>query len=478
MTDNSVAAGPGLWKNRNWVLLWSGQSISIVGDFVFDTTVVIWVATRIAVGETWAPLAVGGVLAAALIPVVVVGPFAGVFVDRWDRRHTMLVTDLIRAGLILSLVALPALQDRLSQGAQLTIVYIVVALAASASQFFNGSRFGVMVSVVRPDQMQSASGALQSSGALAGIIGPPLAAPLLFSTGVDLALAINAASFVVSFLTVWALRGAFRPESTGSGREDSFRREFREGLRFFARSRLLRALLTSVVVVTVGVGAVNALDVFFVTENLHQDAGKLGILGAALSVGSLIGAMLATAIGHRVKPGKLLWIMLIVTGLGIIAYARTTGLVSAAIVLGLCGIPLALVNSSGGPLVLRSTPQPLLGRVMAVFNPIQQTAGIGGMLVATYLASNQLRNLDTTVLGLHIGRIDAFFMIAGLLFIVAGLWVSVPMREADTQPPPADPATEAVEAAELAPLVPDTAAGTVPPARPPVEPLDITMSAD
>jgi MFS family permease len=453
-------ADKGLWANRNWRLFWTGQTISMLGDWVFDTTVVLWVATRIAKGETWAPLAVGGVLAAALVPVVLVGPFAGVFVDRWDRRRTMLATDLIRAGLILGLLILLPFEDGLSQAAQLTTVYAVVALAAAASQFFNGSRFGVLAAVVPPDDQPRASGAVQSSAALAGIIGPPLAAPLLFTAGVGWALAINAASFLVSFATVAAMRGVFRSESEAAGREESFWREFREGVRYFAGNRVLRALLISVMVVTVGVGAVNALDVFFVTDNLHADAGNLGVLSAAISIGTLAGALCATIIGNRVKPATMFWIMLIATGAVLIGYARTTSMLPAAIILGLAGIPLGLLNSSGGPMLLQSTPRSLIGRVMAVFNPFQQVAGIAGMLLATYLASNQLRDLDATVAGVHFGRIDSIFVVAGLLFIGAGIWAIRPLGTFAPVEKPTDPAVEA----EIQPLVPEGAAAPRPPA--------------
>ncbi|HEY7358333.1 MAG TPA: hypothetical protein VH590_17755, partial [Ktedonobacterales bacterium] len=70
--------------NRNFGLLWSGQSISNIGDFVFSTTLVLWIASIIARGQTWAPLAVSAVLLATSVPTLLIGPVAGVFVDRWD----------------------------------------------------------------------------------------------------------------------------------------------------------------------------------------------------------------------------------------------------------------------------------------------------------------------------------------------------------------------------------------------------------
>jgi hypothetical protein len=76
--------------NRNFALLWWGQAISSIGDYAWDTALVLWIATFLAKGRSWAPLAVSGVLLAAALPQIVVGPIAGVFVDRLDKRRTMI----------------------------------------------------------------------------------------------------------------------------------------------------------------------------------------------------------------------------------------------------------------------------------------------------------------------------------------------------------------------------------------------------
>jgi MFS family permease len=103
-TPTAPAKKPGLFINRNFGLLWIGQTISYVGDFVFDTTLVFWIATSLVRGQSWAPLAVSGVLLAVSVPVFAVGPLAGVFVDRWDKRRTMLAMDALRAMLVFLLL--------------------------------------------------------------------------------------------------------------------------------------------------------------------------------------------------------------------------------------------------------------------------------------------------------------------------------------------------------------------------------------
>jgi MFS family permease len=92
--------------NRNYARLWSGQAVSTVGDYVFDTTLVLWVGTVLARGRTWAPIAVSGILLAVGLAILLVGPLAGVFVDRWNRKATMMrPIDLIYTGTGLLIVA-------------------------------------------------------------------------------------------------------------------------------------------------------------------------------------------------------------------------------------------------------------------------------------------------------------------------------------------------------------------------------------
>lgn len=428
----------GLWRNRNWRLLFAGGAISVLGDQIFDVTIVLWVATVIAKGQTWAPMAVGGALIAVAAPVFLIGPFAGVFVDRWDRRRTMIVTDLVRAALVAALLVLPALGSRVPALTQLVVVYAVLALASASAQFFNGARFGILAVALAPDDQPRASASTQATMAIAAIVGPPIAAPLLFTVGVGWALVANAASFLLSYVFTLRMRVDARPTADRPAEAPSFRREFIEGARFFVRNRVLRGLMICVIVAQLGIGAINALDVFFVTENLHAAATSLGILSAAFGVGTIVGALAAAAIGSRIRPGLQFWVGLLLTGVGVIAYSRASSLTVGIVILLFAGIPLAMVNSVGGPIMLSVTPQHLLGRVMSVFNPIQQLVSIVGMAVVTYLASTVLRGLDTSILGVHFGRIDVMFFVSGLLIAVAAAWVAFSLRPG-AAPPPEEP---------------------------------------
>ncbi|HEX6507604.1 MAG TPA: MFS transporter, partial [Chloroflexota bacterium] len=148
MDTSTPQTGPSVKRsspliNRNFALLWVGQGISNVGDTLFDTTLILWIATQLAGRFSWAPLAVSGVLLAVMIPTVLLGPVAGAFVDRWDKRRTMIWMDGIRAGLIVLLVPLTGLVPGMGSvpvGWQLTSIYAVVLLATTCSLFFGPSR--------------------------------------------------------------------------------------------------------------------------------------------------------------------------------------------------------------------------------------------------------------------------------------------------------------------------------------------------
>jgi MFS family permease len=418
----------GLRHNRNWHRLWLAQAVSLTGDSVFDITIMLWVASVIAKGRPWAPAAAGGVLIAAAVPVLVVGPLAGVWIDRWDRRRIMLTADACRAVLIASLLLVPALGHRLPLGAELAVVYAVVAAESAFAQFFNPSRLATLGLIVAPVDRPQASGMLQATSSTASIIGPPLAAPVLFTLGVQWALVIDAVSFLISFA---AIRSVHPPTAAGRRPERSgFLAEFRAGLRFFGASRVLVALSVGIVICTLGTGALNALAVFFVRDNLHTSIGWLGTLYAAIGIGGVGGALASGWAGRRIGPARVFWLAMVLSGLLLLAYSRLTQFPPALAVGGLVGLMFGALNAAAPPLFLAVIPQPLMGRVMSVFNPLQQAANITSIAAAGFLAGTVLRGMQVTVAGAKFGPVDMIFAVSAVLIIVGGLAMISPLSEA------------------------------------------------
>src|SRR5215831_20794108 len=146
--------------NRNFAWLASGQAISNLGDLVYVTTLLIWVYAL-----THSAAAVSGVLAAQYIPVFLLGPLAGVFVDRWDRRQTMLISDLIRAGAATLPLLAPA-------SLRLQAIYASVFLISAVGRFFLPAESGVLQVIVAPNQQMRAASIKQAIFACSIILGP------------------------------------------------------------------------------------------------------------------------------------------------------------------------------------------------------------------------------------------------------------------------------------------------------------------
>ncbi len=223
--------------NRDFARLWYGQAISTVGNYVFDTTLVLWVAAVLAKGKPWAPAAVSGILLVAGLGILVIGPVAGVFVDRWDFRTTMMWTEAIRAGLsgLLAILAfLPA--HSLPVWAWLALIYVDVLALNAVGQFFNPARFAIVGDVVQGEADRArAAGITEATTATAAIIGPPVAAPLLFTVGLQWALLLNAISYVVSYFAIRSVRVAdaepVGAAAAGPGSAGGFWPQFSAGLR-------------------------------------------------------------------------------------------------------------------------------------------------------------------------------------------------------------------------------------------------------
>jgi MFS family permease len=414
--------------NRNFALLWGGQAISNVGDFVFQTTLVLWIAAIIAKGQSWAPLAVSGVLLATFIPIFLIGPLAGVFVDRWEKRRTMLAMDATRAVLV-SLLLLNTGIISLPVGWQLGLIYAVVFLESACSQFFNPSRFAFIGDVVDEQHRARASGLGQVTLNLAVVIGPPLAAPLLFAFGVQWALIINALSFVVSFLAISAVRPPPRAGSDSPAEQASFFRELVGGLRFFVSNRVLTTILIAVVIAVLGAGCFDALNIFFLTQNLHAPADLYGFIGAAFGVGAILGAILGSTFGQRIGAARMFWLSLLMIGMIFLIYARLTNFalaIGGAFLIGLGNAPL---NVAVGPLILHVTPRAYIGRVMAVINPANSLASVVSITLAGTLASTALHGFHATFLGLTFGPIDTIFTGTGLLIVASGVYAMINLRQ-------------------------------------------------
>jgi MFS family permease len=411
--------------NRNYTRLWYGQAVSSVGDSVFATTLVLWVSQVLASGRSWAPAAVSGILVAATAAFALVGPVAGVFVDRWNRKSTMMRTEVIRGAMVAGLFGLSFVPLRdLPVGLWLAAVYLVVFVLTAAGQFFSLARFATTGDIVQGDADRvRAAGVAEATTSAAGIIGPPIAAPLLFTVGLKWALAANAVSYVVSYLAIRLLRlgPERRPLAPRGARTSSLHGEFAVGLRLFTRNRFLVTLLTVTMICQFGTGAITTLNVFFVTRDLHASSQLFGLAETAMGVGFIVGALAAGRMVRWIGARALTWSGLLATGVLAASYALQRSVPAALLLLAIYAMPIAMLNTAVAPLLLDAAPREYLGRVMAVFNPVNQFASMLSVVISGWLTSTVLRSFRASFAGVTLNSVSLIFIVAGGLIFVSGI---------------------------------------------------------
>jgi MFS family permease len=438
--------------NRDYARLWYGQAISTLGDYAFNTTLILWMAVDLGAGKPWAPEAVSGVMLAAGAAVLLIGPLAGVFVDRWNRRSTMLGTEVVRGTLVCLLTALFFVPVRaLPVWAWLTAAYLVVFALNAAGQFFGPARFATIGSVVPGEEDRArAAGIGQATSATVSMLGPPLAAPLLFTAGAQWALLFDAATYAVSY---FAIRSVRAERGTGGGQRTSVQGrpggrpglwgEFTDGLRLFAGRRLLVAVLFVALISQLSTGALNALNVFFVTRNLHVSGSLYGYLGTAIGIGTIVGALFAGRVMRRLGIRATVAVGMMLGGVFIIAYSRQSVFVAGLAMFFLLAVPFGVINTVLTPLLLGAVPKEYMGRMMAVFNPVLQLGSMLSVVAAGWIAGSVLRNFSGTFAGLRFGSVDVIFAASGVLMIVAGGCAAFALRPGviprEDSPEPAAP---------------------------------------
>jgi MFS family permease len=227
---------------RNFGLLWIGGLISAIGDWVLFIALPFYVFQM-----TGSALATGGLFIAQALPRVVLGSVAGVFVDRWDRRRTMIAADLLRTGLMLLLLFVHSIDS-------LWLVFAVGFLESAISQFFGPAKGALVPQLVGEQELLEANSLNAVSDNLPRLIGPSLGGLLMGIFGIASVVLVDSASYLLSAFTILAIvlpqtpseraaAGPGAPPGTPTSTISRFLAELKAGLVVIWHDRLLRGCL-------------------------------------------------------------------------------------------------------------------------------------------------------------------------------------------------------------------------------------------
>ena len=370
-----------LWRHGAFMMLLSGQTISLVGSMVSFLALPLTAVLILNAN----PAQMGILLAVESAPAAIVGLFVGVWVDRMRRRIVLILTDLGR-GLLLGSIPLA-----LYLGVRdMSYLYAIGFLVGVLNIFFAVAYQAYLPSLVRRESLVAANGALEASSGVSRIVGPGLAGALVQVFTAPLAILADAASFFISAIFLLFIR---TPEPRVERARTGMWREIGAGLRFVVGHPLLRVVLLTVGICNFFSGNLNAQVVLYATRDLHIGALGLGGIFALSSVSGGLAGALAGWIGRRLGIGRVIVLALLLLGVGSMCLPLAAGAPAVALLIAGAGAALnaisdGLYNVSVASLRQLVTPTDLQARTAAagrVMISIAQPLGAvgGGFLAVT-----------------------------------------------------------------------------------------------
>jgi MFS family permease len=376
-----------LGKNRNFILLWTGQVISQFGDRLNQMALIALIYARFP-GSTFE---MGKLLFFTIAPVFIVGPMAGVYVDRWNRKLTMIVCDIGR-GLLTFLIPLffAGLKPMFP-------IYVTVFLVFSLTRFFLPCKLAMVPDIVMRRQLLTANSLLTTTGMIATIIGFGLSGLLVEWYGTQSGFYINALSYFLSaaaiaLMTVPGKGAVSNPGCTMHTEKHSLTEDVRQGISFIRGHREFRFVTAITFIVMAGTGVIYVLAIVFVQQYFHSTTKHLGLLAMLCGTGLFLGTIIYGMVGKRISRANVMFACLVLGGIAVAGFVLLTRDLGSFLVAGILAV---IVGACSGPILVatntmmhESVPGEMRGRVFGALEIIIHIAFLLFMVLSSVLAEH------------------------------------------------------------------------------------------
>jgi MFS family permease len=373
----------GLWQHADFMKLWLGQTVSLVGDAITDLALPLTAALTLHA----TPVQMGLLKAAQFAPHLLIGLAAGVWVDRWQRRPVLIAADFGRA-LLLGSIPIAAIVDLL----HIEHLYLVAFLEGTLSLFFTTAYMAFLPGLIKREHLVEGNSKFVVSQSTSQILGPGLAGTLVQWFTAPVVIALDTVSFLFSALLLILIRTP-EPDLVYL-KQPNFWQEVGEGIHLIVRNPLLRALAYCAGTIRLFISLVDSVYILYVTRNLGFQPAFIGVILATGAFGALFGSLLASrfirwfGLGSTIVYGAILW------GIGYLFIPLTFGSTAISVLLLIfAGVLSGLGDTIFGitHVSLRQTlvPDHLLGRMTAsvrciIWGAVPLGALLGGILGETF----------------------------------------------------------------------------------------------
>ncbi|MDD5729985.1 MAG: MFS transporter [Candidatus Omnitrophica bacterium] len=375
-------------KNRNFFLLWIGQIISQLGDRLDQMALIGFVYLR-APGST---MQIAKILSFTILPVFLIGPLAGAYVDRWDRSRTMYACDFLRAFLVLTIPVF------LFYSKNMVPIDSIIFIVFSVGRFFVPAKLSIIPELVKEGDFLIANSLINTTGMIAATIGFGISGVLIEWLGAKSGFYLDALSFLASgSLIFFIAKKNLSGTSFKKVRQDivemiskSVLQEIKDGLLYFIKNARIRSTAGIIFVLWSALGAVYAVTIVFVQKTLHSATKDLGLLIMFLGIGLFGGSLIYGRFGHKISPFKIIFISLILSGIMLITFAmgisRYPYFFVAALLALLLGVCIAPIMIASNTIIHNASDNHMMGKIFSSLEIVMHLGFLMFMFISSLLA--------------------------------------------------------------------------------------------
>lgn len=407
-----------MWKfiinkdNLNFFRLWWAQLISQFGDRIHQMALIGLIAER-APGSA---LQLAKLLSFTIIPVFIVGPIAGVYVDRWDRRRTLFVCDFLRGLLVLTIPFALIYRD------SMVAIYAIVFLVFCLSRFYIPAKMSIVPDLVDRDNLLTANSFLTTTGMIAFVVGCALGGFLVDKVGARGGFIIDAWTFFLSGLLVFSIVRPHRmtlrinkkkfiekSEEVMNVLKKSLLDEMKEGFNYLINHKEIRFIISMLFTLFAAAGAIYVVIIVFIQESFNTVTKDLGVLAVLLGLGLFAGVVLYGRLGQRTSWSKTIFFCLTFGGMVLVSFAILTEHFSSLLLSGVLSILIGLIS---GPIFITASTvaqqvceENMRGKVFSAIEVVIHFAFLSAMMLSAYLSEHVSRMWILIVVGIVISSV-------------------------------------------------------------------------
>ncbi|MFA5062921.1 MAG: MFS transporter [Candidatus Omnitrophota bacterium] len=378
-----------VFKNRNFFLLWLGQIISQLGDRLDQMALIAFVYWR-SPGST---MGIAKVLSFTIIPVFLIGPIAGVYIDRWNRRRTMYACDFLRAALVFTIPFF------LFYTKNMALIYIIIFFTFSIGRFFVPAKLSIVPDLVEKKDLLLANSLVNTTGMIAAIAGFGVSGVVVEWLGAKSGFYLDALSFLVSGTLIFLISkklktSALNPKAGGEGLVEVIRKsvfqEIKEGVLYFIQKKDIRFAAWVMFILWAALGSAYVVVIVFVQKTLHSATKDLGLLIMFLGIGLFVGSLIYGRFGHRISHYKMIFSALIFSGAMLIIFSLTIQyypyLIVAEALAFVLGIVISPVMIASNTIIHKVSDNAMMGKVFSSLEIVMHLGFLLFMFISSFLA--------------------------------------------------------------------------------------------